>query len=60
MWIPKSTKDGFAITAVGGKVLTYNEADHLKKLETKVVDSFGEDDDFSVPSKSSSDFSLDD
>ena len=58
LWIPKSSKEGYAITAQGGKILQYNEADHLKKLEVKPVDSFG-DDDFSVPPRASSDFSLD-
>lgn len=59
MWFPKSSKDAYAITSKGGKVLTYNELDHLKKLETKVVDSFGDDDDFTIPTKTSTDFSLD-
>jgi hypothetical protein len=39
--------------------MTFDEAKHLKKLETKEVKSFGEDDGFDTPSKSSSDFSLD-
>ena len=30
-----------------------------KKLETKEVKSFGDDDDFTTPTKTSSDFSLD-
>lgn len=59
MWLPKSSKDGYAIATKGGKVLTYNESEHLKKLETKVVESFGDDDDFTIPTKTSSDFSLD-
>lgn len=59
LWLPKGSKDGYAITAQGGKVLQYNETDHLKKLEVKSVDSFGDDDDFSVPPRASSDFSLD-
>ena len=59
MWFPKGAKDAYAITAKGGKVLPYNEADHLKKMETKAVDSFGDDDMFAIPKKSSTDFSLD-
>ena len=59
MWFPKGAKDAYAITAKGGKVLPYNEADHLKKMETKAVESFGEDDMFAIPKKSSTDFSLD-
>lgn len=58
MWLPKSSKEGFAFGATGSKVLAYNEKEHLKKLEIKPVDSFG-DDDFEVPSRSASDFSLD-
>ena len=43
-----------------GKVLTYNESTHLKKVESTEVKNFGDDNgDFNVPSKSSSDFSLD-
>jgi len=60
MWFPKGNKDGYAITSKGGKVLPYNESEHLKKMETKPVDSFGDEDDmFNIPKKSSSDFSLD-
>jgi hypothetical protein len=58
MWLPKGSKDGYAYVAKGGKVLTYNEIDHLKKLEVKPVESFG-DDDLDVPTRVSSDFSLD-
>lgn len=59
MWFPKGSKDGYAITNKGGKVLPYNEADHLKKMETKAVESFGDDDTFAIPKKASTDFSLD-
>ena len=59
MWFPKNTKDGYAYGAKGAKVITFNESEHLKKMEVKSVDSFGEDDDFSVPPRTSSDFSLD-
>jgi hypothetical protein len=58
MWLPKGSKDGYAYAAKGGKVLTYNEIDHLRKLEVKPVESFG-DDDLDVPTRVSSDFSLD-
>lgn len=59
MWIPKgSSQTGFAYGAKGSKILVYDETIHLKKLETKTVESFG-DDDFDVPSKAASDFSLD-
>jgi hypothetical protein len=41
-----------------GKVITFDESKHLKKLETREVKSFG-DDEFTTPPKTSSDFSLD-
>ena len=59
MWLPKSSKEGYAFGAKGAKVIAFNEAEHLKKMEVKSVESFGDDDDFSVPPKTSSDFSLD-
>jgi hypothetical protein len=58
MWLPKGSKDVYAFVAKGGKVLPYNEADHLKKMEVKEVGSFG-DDDLDIPKRASSDFSLD-
>lgn len=60
MWLPKAENRKYAYGEVdGGKVLTYDEAKHLKKLEVKEVSNFGNDDDFTMPSKTSSDFSLD-
>lgn len=59
MWLPKSAKGSYAITPKGGNILTYNEDEHLKKLEVKPVDSFGSDDDFDIPRRAASDFSLD-
>jgi len=58
MWLPKGSKDGYAYGVVGSKILAYNEADHLRKLEAKPVEQFG-DDDFEIPAKAASDFSLD-
>ena len=59
MWIPKGNKDGgYAFGCIGDKILAYDETQHLKKLETKTVEGFG-DDDFDVPSKAASNFSLD-
>jgi hypothetical protein len=60
MWLPKAEngKYGYGNTK-DGKVITYDEAKHLKKLEIKNVDSFGDDDDFSVVPNTSNDFSLD-
>jgi hypothetical protein len=59
MWLPKSTKEGYAFGTNGAKVLQYNETEHLKKLVAKPVESFG-DDDMSIPTRAASDFSLDD
>lgn len=58
MWLPKSVKSGYAYAPVGGKVMLYDEADHLKKMEVKQVESFG-DDDLNIPTRASSDFTLD-
>ena len=58
MWLPKAQGGKYGTGAVdSGKVITYNEDLHLKKLENKPVESFG-DEDFSKPD-SKSDFSLD-
>ena len=60
MWLPKAENRQYAYAEVGtDKVLTYDEKKHLKKLEVKEVSNFGDDDDFTMPSKTSSDFSLD-
>jgi hypothetical protein len=61
MWLPKAESNKYAYGDVdSAKVLEYNESKHLKKLEIKPVDNFGDDDDdFTPPSKSSSDFTLD-
>ena len=60
MWLPKAENKKYAMAEVeAGKVMTYDESKHLKKLEVKDVKSFGDDDtSFSSP-KTSSDFSLD-
>lgn len=58
MWLPKAQNGRYAFGDVdNGKVILYNEEDHLKKLENKPIESFG-DDEFSK-SKEPSDFSLD-
>jgi hypothetical protein len=64
MYLPKGEKNKYAYGDIeAGKVLVYNEATHLKKVETAEVKNFGDEDnsvgDFNVSSKSSSDFSLD-
>ena len=59
MYLPKSEKGKYAYGEVeAGKVMFYSEAVHLRKAEVKEVKGFGEDV-FTVPSKTSSDFSLD-
>lgn len=58
LWLPKGNKDLYAYVPVGGKVLPYNESEHLRKLDVKAVEAFDADD-FTVPARTSSDFSLD-
>jgi hypothetical protein len=59
MWLPKAENKKYAFGEVEeGKVITFDESKHLKKLETKEVKNFG-DDDFTPSAKTSSDFSLD-
>lgn len=60
MWLPKSENKKYAMAEVeAGKVMTYDEAKHLRKLEVKDVKGFGDDDTLFNPNKTSSDFSLD-
>ena len=60
MWLPKAENGKYAFGEVEeGKVIRYDESKHLKKLETKDVSKFGDEDDFSKSSKPSTDFSLD-
>jgi len=59
MWLPKSENRKYSFGEIEeGKVITFDESKHLKKLETREVKSFG-DDEFTTPPKTSSDFSLD-
>ena len=57
MYLPKADKGKFSF-GTAGKVTVYDEKIHLKKTEVKEVKNFG-DDDLSIPSKTSTDFSLD-
>lgn len=60
MWLPKAENKKYAMAEVeAGKVMTYDEAKHLRKIEVKDVKSFGDDDSLFNPGKTSSDFSLD-
>lgn len=55
--LPKADKGKYSF-GVEDKVTRYDEKIHLKKTEVKEVKNFG-DDDLSIPSKTSTDFSLD-
>jgi hypothetical protein len=60
MWLPKAENKKYSMAEVeSGKVMTYDEAKHLKKLEVKDVKSFGDDETLFSSNKTSSDFSLD-
>jgi hypothetical protein len=58
MWLPKADNKKYALTELNSdKVITFDETKHLRKLEVKDVNNFGNDD-FTSPDISS-DFSLD-
>jgi hypothetical protein len=60
LYLPKGERGNYSFGDFKqGKVMLYNEAVHLKKTEVKEVKNFGDDDDLSVPFKTSTDFSLD-
>jgi len=61
MWLPKAENNKYAYGEEGSdRILKYDEAKYLKKLEVKPVDKFGDDDDdFPTPGKTPSDFNLD-
>jgi hypothetical protein len=60
MWLPKAENKKYAMAEVEtDKVMTYDEAKHLRKIEVKDVKGFGDDDSLFNPGKTSSDFSLD-
>jgi hypothetical protein len=57
MWLPKAQNGKYAFgQEKSEKVITYNEDNHLKKLEDKPIESFGDN---NISSKESKDFSLD-
>ena len=59
LWLPKSTKGSYAfVEKDSDKLLEYNEANHLKKIEAVDVKSFG-DKGTDVSEKAASDFTLD-
>jgi hypothetical protein len=60
LYLPKADKGKYAYGSVkDGKVLTFDESVHLKKQEVQEVKNFGDDDDLTIPNKTSTDFSLD-
>jgi hypothetical protein len=61
IWLPKAENNKYAYGEENSeRILKYDESKHLKKLEVKPVENFGDDDDdFPPKSKKSSDFSLD-
>jgi hypothetical protein len=59
MWFAKADGGKYAYGSLdSAKLLTYNENIHLKKLEVKNVEDFGNSNDLTIPA-ASSDFSLD-
>lgn len=59
LYLPKAEKGKYAFGSLkDGKVMTFDEAAHIKRQEVKEVKNFG-DDDLSIPNKTSTDFSLD-
>ena len=60
LWLPKGSKSGYAFTAVDDpKLLQYDEAQHLKKIEVKELEGGFEDTNSKLPGKTASDFTLD-
>lgn len=60
LYLPKAERGNYSFGDFKkGKVMVYDEAVHLKKQEVKEVKEFGDDDDLSIPFKTSTDFSLD-
>jgi len=58
--LPKADKAKYAFGNVDSdKVIIYDEKLHLNKADSTPVKNFGKDDDFSMPTNTSSDFSLD-
>jgi len=60
LWLPKGSKNGYAFTAVDDpKLLQYEPAKHLKKIEVKELEGGFEDTNSKLPGKTASDFTLD-
>jgi len=60
LFLPKGEGNKYAYADLEStKIVEYNEAKHLKKLEIVEKKEFGENTEFSIPTKNASDFSLD-
>jgi len=58
-WFAKAQNKKYGYAPNAETMLTYDESKHLRKIENKPVASFGNDDDLSIPMKTSTDFNLD-
>ena len=59
-WFAKAQNRKYGYAPNAETVLPYDESKHLRKIENKPVESFGNDnDDLTIPMKTSSDFNLD-
>ena len=59
-WFAKAQNKKYGYSSTKETMLSYDESKHLRKIENKPVESFGNDsDDLSIPMKTSSDFNLD-
>ena len=58
-WFAKAQNRKYAYGTNESAILTYDESKHLRKIENKPVESFGDDDDLTVSTKTSADFNLD-
>ena len=59
-WFAKAQNKKYGYASTAETMLAYDESKHLRKIENKPVESFGNDsDDLSIPMKTSSDFNLD-
>tara|TARA_R100000654_G_scaffold328_2_gene1228 strand:+ start:19845 stop:20534 length:690 start_codon:yes stop_codon:yes gene_type:complete len=58
-WFAKAKNKMYGYTPNPEAVQVYDESKHLRKIENKPVESFGNDDDLSIPMKTSADFNLD-
>ena len=58
-WFAKAQNRKYAYGTNENSILEYDESKHLRKIENKPVESFGDDDDLTVSTKTSADFNLD-